>query len=285
MTIFASNFLINIPYPMKEFMTSMGVLCFFYLSAFGQTNLRSADIRSIGIGGTEVTNSTLFNPACLSLSTTQFIDINYFNKYQLKELASASIVYANPDLLLPFAIHISTFGYSKYRETMFRLVFSKALSSKWIIGISAQYGLLQTELYEEEVKKVSTDVGILFIPDENLLIGLSITDLPSVRLDNKSIYNKDFSYYSIQAGFQWRFINSMLISLSTTYDNYSFPRFNIGIEYTAYDYFFIRTGIQTNPIVPAFGTGIKISRFRFDVAANYHAQLGVCSGVGLSYSF
>lgn len=270
---------------MKEFMTSVVVLCFFYLSALGQTDLRSADIRSMGIGGTGVTNSTLFNPACLSLSTTQFIDINYFNKYQLKELSAASIIYGHPDLFLPFAVHISTFGYNKYRETMFRLAFSKILSAQWIIGISAQYALLQTELYEEEIKKVSTDVGILFLPDENLLIGLSITDLPSVRLDEESIHNKDFNYYSIQAGFQWMFINGMLISVASTYDDRSVLRFTMGIEYTAYDHFFIRAGVQTHPIVPAFGTGIQVSSFRFDVAANYHAQLGVCPGIGLSYSF
>ena len=263
----------------------MVVLCLFSPSSFGQTNLRSADIRSVGMGGNEVTNSVLFNPGCLSLSTRQFIDINYFNKYELKELSSASIVYGNPDLLLPFALHISTFGYNKYRETMFRLALSKTLSSKWIIGISAQYALLQTELYEEEAKKVSTDVGILFIPDENLLIGLSITDLPSVRLDEESINIEDFNYYSVQIGFQWKFINSMLIAVSTRYDDRSLLHFNMGLEYTAYEHFFIRTGLQTNPMVPAFGAGVMISSFRLDVAANYHTRLGVCPGVGLSYSF
>lgn len=270
---------------MKEIMACMVLLCIFCNLSSAQTNLRSADIRSLGIGGNAVTNSVLFNPACLSLSTRQFIDINYFNKYQLKELSSASIVYGNSHSFLPFAVNISTFGYNKYRETMFRLVLSKMLSSKWIIGISAQYAILQTELYEEEAKRVSTDVGILFIPDENLLIGLSITDLPSVRLDNESINIEDFNYYSVQLGFQWRFINSMLIAVSTSYEDRSLFRFKMGLEYIAYDHFFIRTGIQTNPIVPTFGTGVTISSFRIDVAANYHSILGICPGVGLSYSF
>lgn len=270
---------------MKKLMACMVVLCVFSCSSFAQSNLRSADIRSLGMGGNGVTHSVVFNSACLSLSTRQFIDINYYNKYQLKELSSASVIYGNPDLLLPFAVHISTFGYNKYRETMFRLALSKALSSKWIIGISAQYALLQTELYEKEAKKVSTDVGILFKPDENLLIGLSITDLPSVRLDDESIHIEDFNYYSVQAGFQWRFINSMLIAVSTSYDDRSHLRYNMGLEYTAYDQFYIRTGLQTNPIVPAFGAGVMVASFRIDVAANYHSQLGVCPGVALSCSF
>jgi hypothetical protein len=270
---------------MKELMTCMVVFCFFSLSSLAQTNLRSADIRSIGTGGNGVTNSVLSNPGCLSLSTTQFIDINYFNKYELKELSSVSLVYGHPDLALPFAVHISTFGYNKYRETMFRLALSKRLSSAWFIGVSMQYALLQTELYEEEAKKISTDVGILFIPDKNLLIGLSITDLPSTRLDNKNINIEDFNYYSVQSGFQWKYINNLLITMSANYNNHSTFHFNVGLEYTAYDHFFIRTGLQTNPVVPAFGAGIAVASFRLDVAANYHTLLGVCSGVGLSYSF
>ena len=263
----------------------MVLLCLSDFSSSGQSNLRTADVRSAGTGGGGVTNSVLFNPACLSLSTRQFIDINYFNKYQLKELSSTSIIYGNSDLLLPLAVHISTFGYNKYRETMFRLALSKTLFSRWIIGVSTQYALLQTELYEEEAKKLSTDVGILFISDENLLIGLSITDLPSVRLDDKSINIEDFNYYSVQTGFNWKVFNNMLIVASVNYTNHSIYRLNMGLEYTAFDNFFIRTGVQTNPIIPAFGAGIEVSSFRFDVAANYHSQLGVNTGVGLSYSF
>lgn len=266
-------------------MTCLVFLCLFCIYSYGHNNLRIVDVSSAGSGGGGVINSIIFNPACLGLSTRQFVDINYFNKYKLKELSTVSIAYGNPDLLLPLAVHISTFGYNKYRESMFRLALSKVLSSKWIIGVSTQYALLQTELYEEEASKLSTDIGILFISDENLLIGLSITDLPSVRLDDKSINIEDFNYYSIQTGFQWTVFNSMLIIASANYTDRSVFRINMGLEYAAFDNFFIRTGVQTNPIIPAFGAGFDVSSFRFNVAANYYSQLGVCTGVGLSYSF
>lgn len=266
-------------------MAYLAIACFFYLPVWAQSNLRCADIRTLGIGGSTTISSVLFNPAALGLSTNQFIDINYFNKYRLKELSTASVVYGNSRLLLPFALHISSFGYQKYRETLFRLALSKTLSSQWIIGISAQFTLLQTELYEEDTKKVSTDVGILFVPDENLLIGLSITDLPSVSINNKSADNKEFNYYSVQGGFQYQFMNNLLIGISANYNDQSILCFNLGMEYTAYKHFFLRTGVQTNPLSPAFGAGVKVAAFRLDMAANYHAQLGVCSGVGFSFVF
>lgn len=270
---------------MKKIIASVAVYTCSCLYLTAQTNLRASDARSIGLGGTNVTHSVHFNPSCLSLSTGQFLEANYINKYELKELSSASLIYGNTNSYLPFALHISSFGYSKYRESMLRLVLSKMLSSKWIVGVSMQYAFLQTELFEEEIKKISTDVGILFIPAENLLIGLSITDLPSVRLDDMNINNQAFKYNSIQVGFKWSFINNMLIAISSTCDEQTNIRFNTGVEYDVNDNFFFRIGFQTNPMVPSFGTGILFSDLQLDVAVNMHPQLGLCSGIGITYLF
>lgn len=270
---------------MRKLIHAICLLYLFCFPSYTQTNLRTLDTRSVGLGGNYVTHSVLFNPACIGLSTSQTVDFNYFNKFQLKELTSASLSYTNPHFILPTAVHISSFGYNKYRQTMFRIAFSKALAKKWEVGIGIQYAFLQTELFEEEATRLSTDVGILFLPDENLLIGMSITDMPSARIGNKSLDIKDFNSYSFQTGFQWNFINNLLIVLSTTYTNDFDLRFNMGLEYTSYNNFTIRTGLQTNPIVPSLGTGFKIDSFEVDVAVNYHQILGVCFGIGLSYLF
>lgn len=264
-------------------------ICVFLFSfiriTLGQSDLRFVDIRSAGMGGNGVTGSALLNPACLSLSTSQSIDINYYNKYGLKELASASVLYVCPSFPLPFAFNVSAFGYNKYRETMFRLSLAKAVSSTIVLGISTQYAMLQTDLYTEEARKLSTDVGILFISGDDLLIGLSITDLPSVRMDDKSIHIEDFNYYSIQAGFNRRFMNNLLIAASACYTEPGRVRMEMGLEYVAYDSFSVRAGFHTNPLMPAFGAGLLSSAFWMNVSAEYHYQLGVCPGVGLTYFF
>lgn len=261
------------------------LFCFISVYSFAQTNLRNIDSRSIGMGGNAVTNTALINPSCLCLSTSQRVDINYFNKYGLKELSSVSLLYANPRFHLPFAVHISSFGYNKYRESMFRLALSKQVSSKWILGVSLQYSFLQSELFEEVVKRISTDAGVLFLAGENLLIGLSITDLPSVRLDDKTVNNEAFNHHSVSTGFQWRFINTMLIALTAGYDSHTNLHFNLGMEHNFYDDFFIRAGVQTNPLVPSFGAGLRFSSFTIDAAAGYHHLLGFSPGLGLSVSF
>ena len=55
---------------------------------YAVNNLRLPDMRSMGMGECAVTQSYLFNPALIGLSSYQSIDINYFNRYGLKELVN-----------------------------------------------------------------------------------------------------------------------------------------------------------------------------------------------------
>jgi hypothetical protein len=165
------------------------------------------------------------------------------------------------------------------------LFLSKQISSKWILGWAVQYALLQTELSEEVLKKISTDIGFLFKTNDNLLIGLSIIELPSHLINQEYIDNKDFKYYSIQTGFQYQFINNLLITVSANYENNLLFRLNAGLEYTVYDRFFIRLGCSTNPLSPTFGLGLKIDAVQLNVASIYHQVLGFGSAIGFTYSF
>lgn len=53
-------------------------------------NLRQPDIRSIGLGGNEVTQSVLFNPSLVALSTAPTLHVGLFNRFQIKELSQLS---------------------------------------------------------------------------------------------------------------------------------------------------------------------------------------------------
>ncbi|MDD2437655.1 MAG: hypothetical protein PHG27_06625 [Massilibacteroides sp.] len=266
---------------MKQLIVCLEFIYWSAATLSAQNQLRYSDLRSIGMGENGVTHSLVVNPACLGLSTSQSIDINFFNKYNLKELTTLSAIYANAKNVFPFGFLISSFGYDKYRETMFRLILSKRIFSRWIIGVSIQYDFLQSELWEEDVSKLSTDIGILFKCTDNLLIGLSIIDFPSHLFYNESIDNKDFNYYNLQTGFQYLFINNLLIDVSADYEKNGVLRLHAGLEYLIYDCFHVRAGLHTDPLNPSFGLGLDISSFQLNVAAVYHTQLGIGSGVGL----
>ena len=175
-------------------------------------NLRIPDIRSLGMGGNGVTQSVLFNPALVALHTDKILHLEYFNRYGVKELGTVGIGFVYPNPLLSAGVDISSFGYDRYRETLFRLSVGKRLNDRWKIGIGFQYKMLQTELWEEVPKQLSTDVGILFAPVDKLLIGMLIMNFPSVAIHKHTAGIKCFTGYSVQIGFQWEVINNLLIA-------------------------------------------------------------------------
>ncbi len=257
----------------------------FSLYVHGVDNLRLPDVRSVGMGGNMATQSILFNPALIVDKEKKSIYLEYFNRYMLKELGTMSGSFYYPNQLLSAGVDISVFGFDKYREMMVRVLGGKRLGDQWALGLGVHYSFLQTDLLENIRSRLSTDLGITFSPIDKLLIGMLIMNLPSVSIGDKDIEIEDFNYYLIQISFQWEIINSLLITGSAGTENENLVVGNLGLEYTAFDSFFIRAGIQTAPLLPSLGIGYNFSCFTIDVASIYHPILGMSTGLGLSFSF
>lgn len=253
--------------------------------SYAVNNLRLPDMRSMGMGESGATQSYLFNPALISLESYKSIDISYFNRYGLKELGTVNLSFACPNRLLPWGVSIASFGYDRYRESMFRLSFGKYLSERWSVGVGIQYYVVQTELVDVSPQYLSTDVGILYSPVEKLLISMLIMDLPSVSIRKETIEKECFIGYSLQISFQWEVINNVLITGTMGTDKYNPLIGNAGLEYRLYGDFRVRAGIKAAPLLPSLGVGYSLAGFSVDVAAEYHPVLGVSTGIGLKYSF
>ena len=264
---------------------SLFVLFWASINIHAVDNLRISDIRSLGMGGNGVTQSVLFNPALVALYTDKVLHLEYFNRYMLKELGTMSGSFYYPNQLLSAGVDISVFGFDKYREMMVRVLGGKRLGDQWALGLGVHYSFLQTDLLENTRSRLSTDLGITFSPIDKLLIGMLIMNLPSVSIGDKDIEIEDFNYYLIQISFQWEIINSLLITGSAGTENENLVVGNLGLEYTAFDSFFIRAGIQTAPLLPSLGIGYNFSCFTIDVASIYHPILGMSTSLGLSFSF
>ncbi|MDR3266186.1 MAG: hypothetical protein LBT24_01265, partial [Tannerella sp.] len=187
--------------------------------------------------------------------------------------------------LLPAGLDITSFGYDEYRESLFRLSFGKLLADKFSLGIAIQYALLQSELYQESTGRVSADIGLAYLPVDNLLIGLSVLHLPSVHVGDENINNKHIAPYSMQLGFNYSFISNMSIIGSVEHNKEDKFMGTFGVEYTAFEDFSIRAGMNTAPFSPSLGIGYKIYSVQADVGMVYHPVLGTSMGIGIGYSF
>ena len=150
------------------------------------------------------------------------------------------------------------------------------------LGARAVIESLTNTFYNLQDKKERKTPQILYVG--NNLSTNYINDLIDY-IGDKDIEIEDFNYYLIQISFQWEIINSLLIIGSVGTENENLVVGNLGLEYTAFDSFFIRAGIQTAPLLPSLGIGYNFSCFTIDVASIYHPILGMSTGLGLSFSF
>ncbi|MDL2208557.1 hypothetical protein LJB97_02945 [Parabacteroides sp. OttesenSCG-928-O15] len=247
--------------------------------------VRMPDMRSMAIGGNMTTQSSLFNPSLLALQTNKTIHFQYFNRYQLKELGTITGYFLYPNPVLPVGFSFSSFGYEAYRQTLFRFSAGKQLSECWHLGVAFQYTMLQTELFEETPAMFSADIGCLYQPFDNLLIGLFIMNWPAVRMKDKTTDTKFFIDYFMQIGVEWEVINNLLIMVSGGMWKEASFEWNAGLEYTVFDSFHLRCGVMGEPLYPTFGIGYDFSSFSLDLAAVSHPVLGISTGVGLSFHF
>ena len=128
--------------------------------------------------------SALLNPSLLALMPKREIRADYFNRYGIKELGTLNGGLCYPNTLLPFGAHLASFGYDEYRESMFRFSVARRLSRLWSLGVSLQYILLQSELFERDMARIAVDVGAAFHPSDDWLITVSVMNLTT---DRKSV--------------------------------------------------------------------------------------------------
>lgn len=270
---------------MKKLLLVYLLLCVFFFTVKATDNLRSPDVRTLGIGGNGVVHSSLFNPSLLALRTQNELRIDYYNRYSLKELATISGGFGFYNRILPIGLHAASFGYDEYRESLFRFSAGKQLNSWFYLGISTQYVLLQSDLFETDASRLSTDVGLTLCPVDNWLIGVSIINCATVSLSDEDIETRHMTPFLIQAGFNWEFINNLLITAGATYHEGTPFSASIGMEYMPFKDFQLRAGIKTNPLLPSLGISCRFSILAADLAMIYHPVLGISTGIGLSISF
>ena len=136
------------------------LLILFSFELSKANDLRTPDVRNLGMGENDLVNSLLFNPALMVLNKDRQIYFEFVNRYQLKELNTFNGAFIYPFELLTTAVEITSFGYKEYRENMFRFSLGKQLDGKWSAGIGIQYKMLQSDLYEFIPAALLIEVGV-----------------------------------------------------------------------------------------------------------------------------
>lgn len=256
-----------------------------FISAKGIENLRVADTRVSGLGGSTAVYSPLFNPAVTAFLAHRQVRGDYFDPYGMKELGTVSAGLSMPNRLLPFGVHIASFGYEKYRESMFRLSASKRLSGMWSLGVSVQYVLLQSEIFEQDGQRLSADLGVALRPTDEWMFGLSVLHCPAASIGSDEVNDARLTPFTVVSGARYMVAEGMELSAGGVYRRGEPFVCSVGVEYVPLTHFQLRAGVKSAPFSPSLGVSYSLIGLTLDTAICYHTVLGTSVGIGLAYSF
>lgn len=271
---------------MKKRFTLLLWLCLIAgVQAQAIDNVRRPDTRTLGLAGSEVVYSPLFNPSLTALFAHRQVRADYFDPYGLKELGTVSAGLSMPNRILPFGVHVASFGYDKYRESMFRVSVAKRLSGMWSLGVSVQYALLQSEIFEQDGQRLSADVGVALRPTDKWLFGLSVLHFPAVSIGSDETNSVHMTPLMLLAGARYAVAEGMELSAKAEYRQDEPFLVSVGAEYTPFADFQLRAGVKSAPLSPSLGVSYSFIGLTLDTVLYYHPALGASIGIGVGYRF
>lgn len=257
----------------------MSVLC-------AQNEIAFANARVYAMGAISSVISGIANPSFSSFLSHKQLELNYINRFGLKELSTFSVSFQYPNPWLDGAVYLSRYGFTEYNETRFSLNLSHRLSKKWSFGARINYNRLH---YSEEYSDkgiITTDLGTLIEPIENRLrIGCMIYNPLQSGIRVGEDEEEERLPVTFTVGVSYRLCRQIVVMGEVGKQNNSDAQCRFGMEYQPFSVFCVRGGIQSSPFSPSFGMGLFIKDFEVNMGFVHYSSLGVQSICSLQYSF
>jgi len=271
--------------PLTILLTTGIIFLFFISYSYSSVDYYPAGSRQAGMANSSVTLSDLWcvyhNQAGLANLTRLSAGVHHENKFLVKEYGLQALAIALPVKNGVFGLSVSYFGYSKYNEIKAGLAFARSFGKGFSAAVQIDYcnTFVSGEYGNKGIAVI--EAGILSEPLENLHIGAHIYNPTHQRI---SEYDELIPTI-FRFGVSYNFFNKITLAVENEKDIEMSPMFKIGLEYHMINYFYLRTGISTNPSLTTFGLGYVIKHAKADIAFSYHQILGLSPHFTLSYEF
>ncbi len=226
--------------------------------------------------------SVSYNQAGIAYIKAPVFGLYNERKFLLKELSFSSVAAVIPVNPGAFGFNLDYFGYSKYNETKIGIGYGQKLGKNFAAGVQLDYLNTFISGSENNLQKITYELGILYYPAENLAVGAHVFN----PLPAKSDYNTINSLPSIfQLGLSY-LIREQFLFIVETYKEIS-EKFIIktGIEYLPVGQLALRMGISSEPSQYSFGLGYRSKLFWAGLAFTNNQILGLTPHLDVGMSF
>lgn len=248
------------------------------LNFSGPVSQALANIRSI-----DKSNWAVFNNAAALVSFESLnIAVSYQARFQLNELSSRSISTVWPNKYGIFSGAVLQSGYTKSLLSRYLVSYSRGFGKSTAAFLQYNYithhiegadrsdGSYSCLGLQQSVSK-AVQVGVLIINPEqaDITYAGSTYSLPTL----------------FNVGLVWTNNDWVKVFVEAEKELEHDPVYKAAVELAIIKRLHIRSGIKGQSIEYTFGAGLAFSNIGVDVGFLYHQQLGLSSGIGISYSF
>jgi len=262
-------------------------LCCSVSLVFGQKDNVCIGGRSAAIGNASVTLTDFWsvhnNQAAMAYYKKIAAGVYYENRFLMKEtgLKCLSVVIPVKKAGV-FGFNVSNYGFSLYNESKFGLAYAMAFSKSISAGIQLDY--IHTHIGDNYGNKglLTFEAGLRAKIIKDLVLAVHVFNPANLRLRPNDKERIPLIY---KIGLSYTFTEKALIAVEVEKDMNFKPVFKVGAEYKVAKPVYLRIGISTNPMLYSFGAGFEFYKFKLDISASRHPQLGFSPQGSLIYEF
>jgi hypothetical protein len=189
----------------------------------------------------------------------------------MKELSFSSLAAVIPSKPGVFGANINYFGFSKYHDTKIGIAYSHKLGQKLAASVQLDYFSSFIFGAENNLRKITFELGIISIPAENLMVGFHLFNpIPGKGGHNIKAYLPSIT----RLGISYFLREKVMLSIETFKEFSEKIIVKTGMEYTPVKKFAIRFGVSTEPASYSFGLGYYFNKIRAGLAFANHQTLG-----------
>ena len=222
--------------------------------------------------------STAGNAAAGTLLEKPSIGLYMERRFMLSELKLLSVASIIPSKLGAFGFQLNYFGYSGYHEMEPSIAYAKKLGAV-DLGIKFNYRMLTIPAYGKKASLIP-EIGTTWHVTSKVHTGIRIYNvLPIIAGTNSP---EQFAY-SYSSGIGYEVSSLVFIGFAITKEEDKQAEVNTSVQYQFARQFFANLGITTAGAQARFAFGYQLNSLKIEVITNWHARLGISSGLMIIY--